>query len=52
MRQVAITSEKARLESVPYAQSGDDAGSKGVTLANFGVLMGSMVWGAGECKAI
>ena len=47
MRMAAITSE-----SVPSAQSGDDAGSTGVTLANFGMLMGSMVWGTGECKAM
>ena len=40
MGMAAITSEKAGLESVPYAQSGDDAGRKGVTLANFGMLMG------------
>ena len=52
MRPAAITSEKAGLESVPYAQSADDAGSKGVTLANFGVLMGSMAWGTDECKAM
>ena len=37
---------------MPYAQSGDDAGSKRATLANFVVLMGSMVWGTGKCKAM
>ena len=52
MRPAAITSEKAGLESVRYAQSGVDAGCKGVTLANLGMLMGPMVLGTGEFKAM
>ena len=52
MELIATPSEKAGLEPVPYAQSGVEVGSKGVTLASFGALVISLVWGTGVCRAM